>query len=184
MPLTRRQGGAIAQAGRLGKIAAMPRIPVPPRRLRVLLSAVAAALLAGTMARAEGPVLPRFASLAAPKVYLRRGPAFGDRILWIYHRKGLPVEIVDQYDVWRRVRMPDGAVGWVHHAMLSSTRTVVVVGLAKAAIRNGPGPTAKLIAMAEPGVIARLDRCQGPVCDVRVSGMNGWIERAALWGAP
>ena len=184
MPLTGRQGRAIARAGRLGKIAAMPRIPAPPRQFRVFLSALAAALLAGTMVQAEGPALPRFASLAVPKVYLRRGPAFGDRILWIYHRKGLPVEIVDQYDVWRRVRMPDGAVGWVHHAMLSSTRTVVVVGSAKAAIRNGPGPMAKPIAMAEPGVIARLNRCQGPVCDIRVSGMKGWIERAAIWGAP
>jgi len=162
----------------------MPRSPRHPRPIRILLSALAAALLAGTMARADGPVLPRFASLSAPKVYLRRGPAFGDRILWIYHRKGLPVEILDQYDVWRRVRMPDGAVGWVHHAMLSSTRTVVVVGTAKAVIRNGPGPGAKAVAMAEPGVIARLDDCRPAACAIRVDGTRGWIDRAAIWGAP
>ena len=184
MTLTRRQGRAIARAGRLGEIAAMPPIPVPHRPLRILLSALAAVLLAGGSASAAGPAQPRFASLSAPKVYLRRGPAFGDRILWIYHRKGLPVEILDRYDVWRRVRMPDGAVGWVHHAMLSSARTVVVVGGEKVAIRSGPGPAAKVIAMAEPGVIARLDSCEETVCDVRVSGMAGWIDRAALWGAP
>ncbi len=160
----------------------MPRSPVPSRPLPVLLLVVAALLLAGGAARAEGPVLPRFASLSAPKVYLRRGPAYGDRILWIYHRRGLPVQIVGQYDVWRRVQMPDGAVGWVHHAMLSSTRTVVVVGNAKAAIRRGPAPEAKVVAMAEPGVIARLGDCQARACSVSVAGTAGWIDRASLWG--
>ena len=183
MTLTpRKVAAAVAQERPLGEIDAMPRSPGQPRPIRILLFALAAALLAGPAAGADGPVLPRFASLSASKVYLRRGPAFGDRVLWIYHRKGLPVEILEQYDVWRRVRMPDGAVGWIHHAMLSSTRTVVVVGKAKVVIRNGPAPGAKAVAMAEPGVIARLGDCRPTACAIRVEGMKGWIDRAAIWG--
>ena len=37
-------------------------------------------------------------------------------------------------------------------------------------------------AMAEPGVIARLEACRGAWCEIAVGGLSGWLPRAALWG--
>ncbi|MBR0559759.1 hypothetical protein KB213_06790 [Neokomagataea sp. TBRC 2177] len=76
-----------------------------------------------------GLPLPRFAALRADKVYLRRGP--GDRypIDWVYHRRGLPVEIEREFDVWRLIEDSDGVKGWVHQATLFGSRTFVIPGL-------------------------------------------------------
>ena len=57
---------------------------------------------------------------------MREGPTYRHPILWVYRRKGLPVEIVAQFDVWRRVRDADGTMGWVHASMIAETRTVLV----------------------------------------------------------
>lgn len=149
------------------------------------LSLVAATSLAlASPARADDgqPKLPRFASLSSGKVYLRQGPTYKNRILWVYHRKGLPVEILAQFDVWRRVRMPDGTIGWVHVAMLSSSRTVVVTGKAQAPIREEASPHSRILALAQPGVIAKLDHCEAAACEIDVAGTDGWIAKKNVWG--
>ena len=52
--------------------------------------------------------LPRFEALHADKVNLRSGP--GDRypIQWVYVRRDWPVEVIAQWDHWRRVRDWEG----------------------------------------------------------------------------
>ena len=37
-------------------------------------------------------------------------------------------------------------------------------------------------AMAEPGVIGRLEACRGDWCEIEAGGVEGWLPRAALWG--
>ena len=142
---------------------------------------VLAALIAAGPARASGP-LPRFASLGSAKVYLRQGPSYKHRILWVYHRKGLPVEITAQFDVWRKVRMPDGTAGWIHVAMLSADRTIVVTAKGRVAIRAAARPAAKILALAEPGVVAKLEDCDASACEVDAAGTDGWIDKTNIWG--
>ena len=139
-------------------------------------------MFAAAPAVAEGAKLPRFASFAAAKTYLRQGPSYRNRILWVYHRRGLPVEILARYDVWRRIRLPDGAVGWVHTALLSARRTVVVTSKAKAPIREEAAPGSKTLALAAPGVIAKLSACQAAACQISVDGIDGWIDKKNVWG--
>lgn len=73
-----------------------------------------------------GLPLPRFASLRADKVYFRRGPGQRYPIEWVYHRRGLPVKIEREFDVWRLVEDSDGIKAWVHQATLVGQRTFVV----------------------------------------------------------
>lgn len=86
-----------------------------------------------------GLPLPRYAALRADKVYMRRGP--GDRypIDWVYHRRGLPVEIEREFDVWRLVEDSDGQKGWVHQATLYGSRTFVIPGLPPEGIKAQSG---------------------------------------------
>lgn len=73
-----------------------------------------------------GLPLPRFASLRADKVNMRAGPGERYPILWVYHRRGMPVQIEREFDVWRLVEDSDGVKGWVHQATLAGARDFVI----------------------------------------------------------
>ena len=61
-----------------------------------------------SMFSATGYPIPRFVSLSSDKVYMRSGPGTKYPVLWEYKRKGLPVEITMEFDVWRKIKDVDG----------------------------------------------------------------------------
>lgn len=140
-----------------------------------------AAVLGAGAAGSDASAL-EYASLRSDKVYLREGPTYQHHVLWVYRRKGWPVEVIDSYEGWRRVRDRDGTTGWVSAAMLSSARTVVVTASGKVPIAADSGPRAKVIALAEPGVVAGLRACKPQVCKVSAGEIDGWIEKNKIWG--
>ena len=71
---------------------------------------------------------PYFVSVKTDEAYMREGPSDMHRVKWIYRRKGLPLEVIASFDVWRRVRDMDGEIGWIHMALLSRERTVAMNG--------------------------------------------------------
>lgn len=137
-------------------------------------------------AEARGPVtnlpLPRYVSMRAASANARRGPALNQRIDWRFVRRGLPLEVTAEYGLWRRVRDAEGDGGWVHQSLLSGVRTVLVRSDRPVALRAGAGEDAPARALAEPGVVARLEACEGAWCRVAVGEIEGWLPRAALWG--
>jgi SH3-like domain-containing protein len=62
----------------------------------------------------SGLPLPRFVSLKSAKVNSRIGPGVTYAVDWRYMKAGLPMEIIQEFDNWRRVRDSDGAVGQAH----------------------------------------------------------------------
>jgi SH3-like domain-containing protein len=153
-----------------------------PSRLPILCVATVALVLAvvpwGTRAEEK---TPHFAALRANLVNLRTGPGERYPIEWVYQRKGLPVEVTAEFDVWRKVRDGDGTEGWVHQRMLAAVRNVVVKGALRT-LRADPNPDAAAVARAEPGVIAHLLECRGPWCRVETQGVKGWLQRSEVWG--
>ena len=135
--------------------------------------------LAGASASAA-PV--RYVSQRADKAYLREGPSFNHRILWVYKHKGYPFEVIAAYDVWRRVKGADGTVGWMSANMLTDQRTVLVTGKDRAALYSDPEPRAKLVAYAMPGATARLEACAIRSCRISAPGLKGWIDKDRIWG--
>ena len=127
--------------------------------------------------------IPRFVSLRADPVNFRTGPGPRYPIDWVFVRRHLPVEVIGEFDTWRRVRDPEGAEGWVHQSMLSGRRTAVVVGGLQPLHREG-SDQAPLVATLEPGVIVNIQRCPAETvyCRVEVKGVQGWIKRDQLWG--
>ena len=89
--------------------------------------------------------------------------------------------ITAEYEHWRRVEDQDGAGGWVHYALLSGTRTVIVT-LDMAELRDAPDTGAEVVAQAEMGVIARVLECQPDWCRISADGEKGWVQKTALWG--
>ena len=150
--------------------------------------------------RARGPVtnlpLPRFVSMRAESANARRGPSLDQRVDWAFVRRGLPLEVVAEYGQWRRVRDAEGYGGWVHHTLLSGVRTALVTGEAPVPLLARPEEGAAVRAMAEPGVVGRLEACREAAgarstpaasragCRGRRSGAWGRRKRSSERGAP
>ena len=154
-------------------------------RIRLVLALAAAvpviSPLSVTAQTATGDKLPRFVSLRSDEVNLRVGPGENYPIEWIYKRKDMPVEIIEEYQNWRKVQDWQGAKGWILDRMVYGKRAVIVEGGVHGLYRL-PDRGSQIVARAEPGVIARLLEFQGPWCRVEASGFKGWIERSEVWG--
>ena len=125
--------------------------------------------------------VPRFVTLATDEVNLRTGPGLRYPVRLVIKRSGLPVEIIREFDVWRPVRDVDGEEGWVHKSMLSGRRSVIVRGPMQTLLRD-PETDALPVAKLEPGVVARLERCDAKWCSLSVGSYDGWIKKEHLWG--
>jgi len=126
--------------------------------------------------------VPRYATLNVDEVNLRTGPGLRFPITLVLKKEGLPVEVVDEFDVWRQIVDKDGDKGWVHESMISSRKRAVIVSGAAQTIYKNPDETAKPVVKLEPGVIAGLDHCEQEWCYLKIAGYKGWIKRKNVWG--
>ena len=127
------------------------------------------------------PQVPRFASVKSSPANVRRGPSREHEILWVYRQASVPVEIIAEHRDWRRIRDWDGDEGWIYHPLLSSRRSVIIRS-ETATLRAAPEATAAPVALAEPGVIAKLLQCQIGWCEIDADGHEGWVAHSAIWG--
>jgi SH3-like domain-containing protein len=168
------------------------------RKTRIFSAALAAALLAAGVAspafsqatkKTSGLPLPRFVTLKAKKVNLRVGPGPDYAISWLYVKSGLPVEIIQEYDNWRRIRDADGAEGWVFHSMLSGERSAVAAPWMKSKgdvfvnMRTEESDTGAVVARMQPGVVMKIDECTGTWCRAEADGVKGYVNQIEIWGA-
>jgi len=146
--------------------------------------ALAVLLFAAVPARADDkPGVPRFASLRVGEVNLRSGPGTKYPIQFVYHHKGLPVEILSEYDIWLKVRDWQGSEGWVHERMITPARTVIIKTDTRTIYRD-PARDSPALAKLEPGVVARLLECRNAWCRIETEKQNikGWLLRSEVWG--
>jgi len=150
--------------------------------------AAAAIETLGAEAHGRGPSglpVPRFVSLKTDIVNVRRGPSNEHEVAWIFRRKGLPVEVIAEYEHWRRIRDSEGEEGWVYQSLLAGNRTAIVEPWKKETIivlRSEPDPSAAPVARLKSGVIGDVQQCSGQWCEIAVSGYDGWVNQAALFG--
>ena len=58
----------------------------------------------------SGLPVPRYVSLKFDTVNARSAPGDESRLLWVYHAKGLPVQVVAETPEWRRICDPERAL--------------------------------------------------------------------------
>lgn len=163
-------------------------------RLRLILLLLAPLLCAAAPDPGNGPgpgigsatqlPVPRFVSLRSDKVNVRAGPGFQYPVNWVYQRKGLPIEIIGEFDVWRQILAPDGGTGWVHEATIRARRGFYVTA-DQAALRTGPSAGAGVVAYLKQGVTGVLMRCNADndYCKVATDHETGYLARSDFWGA-
>ena len=132
-----------------------------------------------------GLPVPRYVSIKAGAVNLRRGPAKEHTAVWTYKKAGLPLEITGEFENWRKVRDWEGSEGWVFHTLLSGRRTVMVAPWKNDAlieVRQEPSNAAPLVARLGPRVVARVRNCDKEWCRISGDNFDGYITQKALWG--
>lgn len=126
--------------------------------------------------------LPRWAALQGETTYVRAGPGAKYPIKWIFKKKGLPLEIIQEFDSWRKVRDESGDEGWVHQTLLTGARGVIVRADDLVPVRDKPDESARLVARAEPRAVMALGECTPVWCRIQAQGLRGWVQRKFLWG--
>jgi SH3-like domain-containing protein len=135
----------------------------------------------------SGLPMPRFVSLKADEVNVRKGPGWDHAVAWVFRRAGLPVEVIAESDVWRQVRDSEGATGWVIGSLLSGRRTVLVApwqGQDKTIDLHGTAASAAQVsAKLAPGVLGDVQECDGAWCRIYMGDISGYIGQELVWGA-
>jgi SH3-like domain-containing protein len=131
---------------------------------------------------ATGLPLPRFAALRSNDVNMRTGPGTRYPIEWVFTHQGLPVEIIAEYEIWRRVRDPEGAEGWVHKTELTGKRSLIVTGKGRE-LYSDTDDKSPVLAHLETGAIGTLASCTKDWCKAKFDGVKGYVRKSDFWGA-
>ncbi|MEP3889952.1 MAG: SH3 domain-containing protein [Hellea sp.] len=131
----------------------------------------------------SGFPVPRYVSLKVGKVNGRTGPSRQHPIAWQYRRKGLPLVVVAETEMWRKVRDVTGDESWIHKPALSGVRRVLV--LEETVLHSKPKENARIAALVDRNVLLDLEECnERNWCKVKSeNGLKGWTQRYKLWGA-
>ncbi|WDR01998.1 SH3 domain-containing protein [Devosia algicola] len=120
----------------------------------------------------SGLPLPRFASTRSDPINVRVGPGTKYDVAWIYLKAGIPIEIIAEFDTWRKVRDVDGQTGWIHQNLLSGNRAAYVkAGGASGEVPmlSSAAPDASPRANLQDGLRVQLNECDGDYCQVTAS---------------
>jgi SH3-like domain-containing protein len=173
----------------------------PGRQLKALLSAVIASLiivLPVAVAAAEGPSglpLPRFVSTRSNPINVRVGPGTKYDVAWVYVKSGTPVEIIQEFDTWRKIRDVDGSEGWLHQNLLIGNRAGLVAPWKPAgdqiALLRGSNADSGVRAWLTPNFRVDIKECDGSWCKVvahsqpvtgSAQSFEGYLHQDELWG--
>jgi SH3-like domain-containing protein len=142
----------------------------------------------------SGLKLPRFVTTRSSPINVRVGPGVKYEVAWEYLKDGVPVEIIQEFDTWRKIRDVDGSEGWVHQNLLQGGRAGYVTPLLAngeivlhASASDDSGTRATLGA----GLRVTLKGCDGTWCEVtasqqvagqRSASYSGFLHQEELWG--
>lgn len=151
---------------------------------------------AAEFGRQTGLPIPRFVSLRANKVNLRTGPSERYPVIWVYQRRNYPMEVIAEFNNWRKLRDIDGAIGWVHENLIVGKQYAVIVNNKTVAasqfqeqlpakqilLYRAPDESSYPLLRAEIGALGKILKCQVDWCQLQFDRHKGWIRKVNLWG--
>jgi SH3-like domain-containing protein len=162
-----------------------------------LLAMLALALPGAAWAQTNNPSglkLPRFVTTRSSPINVRVGPGVKYEVAWEYLKDGVPVEIVQEFDTWRKIRDVDGSEGWVHQNLLQGGRAGYVTPLmanGDVVLHSGATDSSSTRATLGAGLRVTIKACDGAWCEVtasqqvegeRAASYSGFIHQEELWG--
>ena len=126
-----------------------------------------------------GLEIPRYVSLKSDEVNLRIGPSVNYPIKIKYIYKNLPIEIIEEFDVWRKVKDHENNFGWIHKSLIKGERYVLTYSNNSNVYNR---PNGKKIAVIHKNNILDLKKCLSDWCYISHSKVKGWISKTNIWG--
>jgi SH3-like domain-containing protein len=133
-------------------------------------------------ASAQDKTPPYWASIASGEAMMRTGPGRNYPGTWLYKRRDLPVRVIKTYPNWRMIEDPDGTRGWMLVTLLSDQRTAIVRPGGLRDIHVEASNASRVAYKAEPGVVGRIDKCDGGWCHIAIGKRQGFIAQGEIWG--
>ena len=134
----------------------------------------------------KGPVtnldMPRFVSLKSNDVNLRVGPSVNYPIELKYTQNNLPVEIIDEFDVWRKIKDSENNIGWLHKSLIKGERYILTGYKNEKEINLYNRPNGKIIGVIKKNNILDLKMCIINWCKVSQNKIKGWLLKKNIWG--
>ena len=123
----------------------------------------------------------KFLSLKNDEVNVREGPSIDYPIKLVYNKKFLPVQILDSWDNWKKIRDFEDNSGWIHVSLLSGKRTAINK-LKNSIIFTSNTIYSKPLASVDKGRLLFIKKCKLLWCKVSSGKYIGWIQKKSLWG--
>lgn len=129
----------------------------------------------------------RVASLRSGKANLHVGPGLNYPVEWVLVLKHMPVLILSDFHAWRRIKLCDGTVGWVHKSLLCSKKTALV--RRSTWLKEASKDSSERLARIGKNVVVYVVKRKIGWVKVLVSApeddkLIGWIPEEDLWGLP
>lgn len=160
--------------------------------MRIIFSVLALLMISFSPVRAQGPAdegetgltIPRFVSLRSNHINARSGPGARYPIEWVYMQKSAPIEIIAEFELWRKIKDWQGSESWVHKSMLSGKRSVKVITPGENNVYAKDDFKAKIIAKVEDEVVGEIEKCpvNNSFCKIKFASITGWVPRQNLYG--
>ncbi len=132
-----------------------------------------------------GYKIPRFVSLKSNDSNLRIGPSTNYPIILKYNTQNYPVEIIDEYENWRKIFDIYGNEGWIHKGLLKSER-FAIINPSNDFKKNAEifsKPEGNLIGLIGESNIVKIDICLINWCKIKYKEYSGWIKKDDIWGS-
>ena len=123
----------------------------------------------------------KFLSLKKNEVNLRQGPSKDFPIRLIYKKKYLPVEILDLWENWRKIKDFEGNIGWIHTSLLSGKKSAISKDN-YSIIFSSNTIYSKPLAKVEKGRLMFIKKCKVRWCKISSGKYVGWVKKNSLWG--
>ena len=134
----------------------------------------------------------RFIALKSNKTNIRNGPGFQYKINWVYFVKLYPLQIVDRYENWIKVRDHKQILGWVNKNLVLKRKVALVIGnqlVPKPFVKSNesvlfkyPDPSSFPLARVEFGKVVSVKKCTQQWCLIVADKTKGWMSKLNLWG--
>ena len=131
-----------------------------------------------------GLALPRFVALRFNQVNARSGQGTRYPIEWVYRQQFAPVEVIAEFEIWRKIKDWQGSESWVHKTNLVGKRHVRVIAPGENNVYAKDDYKAKVIAKVEDEVVGEIKKCpvDNSFCLIKFGNITGWLPRQNLYG--
>ena len=131
----------------------------------------------------SGLKIPRMVSMKNSLTFMRTGPGKEFPIKFEINQKGYPVEIIAEFNNWRKVNTKNNLSGWIHTQLLSSFKTALVI--TNTPLKKRSSDSSKTLAKLLPNLLIKVIKCKLRWCNIEVfknKNFAGWVRKSTIWG--